>query len=182
LHLQERSQFLVTLGPKLPGFVRSLAGWLLDTFVQKGIYEKLFYQEVWDKQRFDAIIVLVQAVPSILHGGCATLSPLAAATILYNIVDSPVGIVPVTRVDPSKDQLNDAWFQGPGHGSKLYERELFEGKNPVYDPKKMENIPIGVQIVGKRWEEEKVIGMMYVVDQALGPRGFGPGSSLQTKP
>lgn len=115
------------------------------------------------------------------YSGCSTLSPLAAATILYNIVDSPAGVVPVTRVDPSKDQLTDAWFQGPGHGSKIYERELFEGKTPVYDPKKMENIPIGVQIVGKKWEEEKVIAMMHVVDQALGPRGFGAGSSLQTK-
>lgn len=33
-----------------------------------------------------------------------------------------------------------------------------------------------VQVVGKKWEEEKVIEMMKVVDQALGPRGFGPGS------
>lgn len=97
------------------------------------------------------------------------------------MVDSPVGTVPVTRVDPSKDQLTDAWFEGPGHGSKMFERELFEGKSPVYDPKKMENIPIGVQIVGRRWEEEKVIGMMHVVDKALGPRGFGPGGSLHIK-
>jgi len=101
---------------------------------------------VWDKQRFDAIIILVQAVPSIPHGGCATLSPLAAATILYNIVDSPVGTVPVTRVDPSKDQLTDTWFRG--HGSKLYEYELFEGKNPIYDPKRMEIYPLAYKSWG----------------------------------
>lgn len=124
---------------------------------------------------------LVTSFDTAYHSGCATLSPLAAATILYNMVDSPVGIVPVTRVDPSKDQLTTAWFEGPGHGSKLFERELFEGKKAVYDPKKMKNIPIGVQIVGRKWEEEKVIAMMHVVDKALGPRNFGPGSSLQAK-
>lgn len=97
------------------------------------------------------------------------------------MVDSPVGVVPVTRVDPSKDEITEEWIKGPGHGSKLFEREVFEGKSPVYNPTKMENIPVGVQIVGKRWEDEKVIGMMHVVDKALGPRGFGPGSSLQTK-
>ena len=97
------------------------------------------------------------------------------------MVDSPVGIVPVTRVDASADQLTEEWFKGPGHGSKLLEREIFEGKSPVYDPNKMANLPIGVQIVGKRWEEEKVISMMHVVDQALGPRGFGPGKSPQAK-
>jgi hypothetical protein len=42
-------------------------------------------------------------------------------------------------------------------------------------------VPVGVQIVGRRWEDEKVIGMMHVVDQALGPRGFGPGKSQQIK-
>jgi amidase len=106
---------------------------------------------------------------------------LAAATILYNIVDSPVGCIPVTRVDPSKDELTQDWFEGPGHGSKLLEREIFEGKSPVYDVNKMGNIPVGVQIVGRRWEDEKVISMMHVVDQALGPRGFGPGKSQQGK-
>ena len=97
------------------------------------------------------------------------------------MVESPVGIVPVTRVDVSKDELTEDWVEGPGHGSKLFEREAFEGKNPAYDPKKMTNIPIGVQIIGKRWEEEKVISMMHVVDQALGPRGFGPGKSQQVE-
>lgn len=112
------------------------------------------------------------------YSACSTLSPLAGATILYNIVDSPVGVIPVTRVDASKDQITDAWIQGPGHGSKLIERELFEGKTPVYDPKKMDNIPVGIQVVGKKWEEEKVIAMMKVIDDALGARGFGPGTSL----
>jgi amidase len=106
---------------------------------------------------------------------------LAAATLLYNIVDSPIGAVPVTRVDASKDELTESWFNGPGRGSKLLEREIFEGKTPVYDVKKMANIPVGVQIVGKRWEDEKVISLMHVVDQALGPRGFGPGKSQETK-
>jgi hypothetical protein len=115
------------------------------------------------------------------YSGCATLSPLAAATILYNIVDSPVGTVPVTRVDAFKDELTESWFNGPGHGSKILERDIFEGKSPIYNAKKMANIPVGVQIVGKRWEDEKVISMMHVVDHALGPRGFGPGKSLQTR-
>ena len=106
------------------------------------------------------------------------MSSLASATILYNIVDSPVGVVPVTRVDPLKDEITTSWIQGSGHGSRVLEHDAYEGKTPVYDSKKMDQIPVGVQIVGKRWEEEKVIAMMHVVDKALGPRGFGPGSSL----
>lgn len=37
----------------------------------------------------------------------------------------------------------------------------------------------GIQVIGRHWEEEKIIGVMHVIDQALGPRGFGPGSWTQ---
>jgi amidase len=38
-------------------------------------------------------------------------------------------------------------------------------------------MPVGIQVVGKKWEEEKVLAMMQVIDEALGKdRGFGPGS------
>ncbi|KAI0741898.1 amidase signature enzyme [Daedaleopsis nitida] len=43
-----------------------------------------------------------------------------------------------------------------------------------YDVRRMAGIPVGVQVVGRKWEEEKVVEMMKVVDHALGPRDFGP--------
>jgi hypothetical protein len=92
-----------------------------------------------------------------------------------------VGCIPVLRVDPAKDQLTEEWTTGPGHGSPILEAELYKGKNPVYNPEAMQGIPVGVQIVGRKWEDEKVISMMHVVDHALGPRGFGPLSWKRTK-
>ncbi len=106
------------------------------------------------------------------------MSALGASTILYNVVDSPVGSIPVTRVDPSLDGITPEWSDpkiGTGHGSPLVEGFLYKGKKAFYDAEKMAGLPVGVQIVGKQWEEEKVIEMMKVVDNALGKRGFGPG-------
>ena len=40
----------------------------------------------------------------------------------------------------------------------------------------MEGLPVGIQVVGQPWGEEKVLAIMHVIDGALGPRGFGPGS------
>lgn len=58
----------------------------------------------------------------------------------------------------------------------MLEKRLY-GKGGAYDADKMRGLPIGIQIVGRRWQEEKVIEMMKVVDGALGPsRGFGPSS------
>jgi hypothetical protein len=100
-------------------------------------------------------------MPVIRHGDCKTLSPLAAGTILYNIVDSPVGQLPVTRVDPAKDKVTDEWTNGPGLGSCIIEGILYRGKEPVYDPGEMKGIPVGVQVVGRKWEDEKVLGTWF---------------------
>ncbi len=92
------------------------------------------------------------------------------------MVDSPVGIVPVTRVDPKKDAITEEWNKGPGRGSPIIEEDLALRKNAPYDVEAMKGLPVAVQIVGRAWEEEKVLELMHVVDQALGPRGFGPGA------
>ncbi|KAG1738410.1 amidase signature domain-containing protein [Suillus paluster] len=197
----ESSLFLTTLGPRLPSFIRNLVSWIANTFMGDALMSRFFslsreksvleftdltdernkvsaawYEEVWDKYSFDGIIAPVQALPVIPHGGSVYLSPLAAATIMYNVVDSPVGIIPVTRVDPDTDQLPADFEPGASGRSKVFDSRMYLGKKPVYDPKAMEGMPVGVQIVGKKWEDEKVLAMMHVVDEALGPRGFGPGS------
>lgn len=109
-------------------------------------------------------------------------------------MDSPVGVIPVTRVDPALDPLTEEWWSDPkGHGTKLFEADIYKGG--IYDPVKMKGLPlgglitqlflpaaahdcflIGVQIVGRKWEDEKVVAIMHVVDKALGPRGFGPSA------
>lgn len=126
------------------------------------------------------------AIKSVAH--------LASGTLYFNVVDSPVGVIPVTRVDPALDSLTEEWWRDPkGHGTKLFEADIYKGG--IYDPVKMKGLPlggfgyptvpllsqklmhyvlIGVQIVGRNWEDEKVIAIMHVVDKALGPRGFGP--------
>jgi len=111
-----------------------------------------------------------------LNRSTSDLAPLAFTTALYNVVDSPVGVVPVTRVDRAKDVINDEWqTSGGAKGSSFIYDKAYGGKTPVYNPSAMHGIPVGVQIVGKHWGDEKVIEMMKVVDVALGKRDFGPG-------
>jgi amidase len=203
-HLQgdprEPSLFLVTLGPRLPGFLRTFAGWVLERFIgdpifgnlikssrtksvteylalakERDAYIQRFNQQVWDAHGFDGLICPPQASPAVPHNGTTFLASMAAATILYNLVDSPAGIVPVTRVDRTKDALTPSFWSATGHGSKLWEDKLYKGSEPVYNPDVQHGLPVGVQIVGRLWEDEKVVEMMKVVDKALGERGFGPG-------
>ncbi|KAF5391533.1 hypothetical protein D9757_002496 [Collybiopsis confluens] len=111
--------------------------------------------------------------------GAVKVNALVVSTALYNLVDSPVGVVPVTRVDAKKDQLTEEWTSPPKseRGSVLMESRLYRVKTPIYDPVKMDGMPVSVQIVGRKWEDEKVIAMMSIVDDAMGGPNRGPGPS-----
>lgn len=83
--------------------------------------------------------------------------------------------MPATRVDRNKDQLTEEWTSpSPNKRSILTEKRLFQATKPMYDPVEMNGMPVSIQIVGRKWEDEKVVAMMSIVDDALGPRGFGP--------
>lgn len=104
------------------------------------------------------------------------LLALAAGTLFHNVLDCPVGSIPVTRVDPELDALPDGWpteTAGSAPFSKELNKLLYGGKWG-YNVDMMKGLPVGIQLAGKRWEDEKVVEMMKVVDAALGERGFGP--------
>lgn len=151
-----------------------------DYVAAKLAFERQTRTSLWgargpENLALDAVLAPVQAIPGLPHGGCDRLSPLACATLMYNVVDSPVGVVPVTRVDPARDELSDEWRASPGNGSKILENEAY-GPKGAYNARAMEGLPVGIQVVGQAWEEEKVLAIMHVIDGALGPRRFGPGS------
>jgi Asp-tRNA(Asn)/Glu-tRNA(Gln) amidotransferase A subunit family amidase len=157
----------------------------------------------------DVIVCPVQALPGIPHGATKTLTPLAATTIAWNVVECPVGVVPVIRVDSKLDALPSDWLEQEHEGpvlrpsgkrevvvetarpSYMMERAVYgTGKRllqpldepvPVYDAEKMEGLPVGVQIVGRPWEDERVVHVMEVLDSALGERGFEPTVGKQWK-
>ncbi|KAG8729526.1 hypothetical protein FRC12_020909 [Ceratobasidium sp. 428] len=225
---QEPALFLVTLGPRLPAFVRAISNFLVKLFVSDASFAHVFaasrprtVREFWaasaarvkanddlqhllwasaaEALNLDAVICPVQAIPCVPHGSTKTLTPMAVATIAWNVIECPVGVVPVTHVDPVKDAAGTEWLEGGraeglvlgGTGdqtrtpSYMLERAIYgSGKRmlqpldepvPVYDAVKIAGLPVGVQIVGRPWEDEKVIHVMEILDKALGERGFGPG-------
>lgn len=102
---------------------------------------------------------------------------LGTGTLFYNILDCPVGSIPVTCVDPKLDTLPKDWLSRATNIPSSKEiNKLLCGEKWGYNVNKMEGLPVGIQLIGKRWEDEKVIEMMKVVDAALGERGFGPNS------
>lgn len=72
--------------------------------------------------------------------------------------------MPVTHVDPVKDALpSDFNFK------KL--NGVAKGAYKHYDAEKMAGLPVAVQVVGRRLEEEKVLAIMERVEDALDKHG-----------
>ncbi|GEM07545.1 amidase family protein [Rhodotorula toruloides] len=188
----EPALWLVTIGPKLPAPLRWLLNWVCEKFLgdpkmarlmraSKGksvveVQEWQHRRDLWEEHGFDAVLCAPQATPALQHGDTWDLSVLAIGTILWNVIDSSVGLLPMTFVDASLDVPSASWWesQRASPGSALVDKRVY-GKGGVYDAQAMEGLPVGLQIVGRQYDEERVVELMKVVDQAVGMRGFGPG-------
>ena len=81
---------------------------------------------------------------------------------MFNFIDYPAGVIPVTKVDPTKDALpND--FKPKNHVEK--------GAYKNYQVERMGGLPVGVQIIGRRLEEEWTLKGMELVENCLHKMG-----------
>lgn len=121
------------------------------------------YLDYWNKsvqisgtgRPVDAIIS-----PMSPYGGAPPhgLNRSADYTAIWNTLDYATAVFPVTRVDPKLDANK------PPH-TFLGERD--QAHYAMYDPETFWNAPIGLQLIGRRDEEEAVIAMTEIVDAAL---------------
>ena len=87
------------------------------------------------------------------------------------MVDSTVGVLPITRVNSTFDALPPDFLDG-STGSNILEGRTYgcparDGAG-AYDANAMDGLPVGVQVIGKPWEEERVLGLMKVLEGLVG--------------
>ncbi|TIC60902.1 amidase signature enzyme [Wallemia mellicola] len=190
---REPALFLIALGAKLPSFIRHLAAWALESFTpnagfakvlresgeksvqdyyrwttKRNEFAKEFRNEVFKKHKLDGLIAPVQSMPNVPHTLTKYLNMIAAETITYNVTDSTVGVLPVTKVDKNLDQLPSNYASGKSARAQLLEDRMYAGKEPVYNADKMHGLPIGIQVIAeKAYEDERVIELMKVIDSLV---------------
>ncbi|KAG6000067.1 hypothetical protein E4U43_001717, partial [Claviceps pusilla] len=80
-------------------------------------------------------------------------------------LDYSAGVIPVTHVDKTKDQMPAGFNIRKLNG-------IAQGAYKLYNANEMHGLPVGVQIIGRRLEEEKVLALMERVEDALGDEKF----------
>ncbi|KAI9689272.1 MAG: hypothetical protein M1820_010183 [Bogoriella megaspora] len=119
---------------------------------------------------FDVILCPPNATPAVPHRGMGQAVSSCGYTFLWNLLDYTAGIVPVTKVDREQDGLVDGRIEGKrirelnGVARGAYAKGH-------YDVDDMHGLPVAVQVVGKRLEEEKVLAIMRRVEEALREQG-----------
>ncbi|KAM3508680.1 hypothetical protein MY10362_001044 [Beauveria mimosiformis] len=96
-----------------------------------------------------------------MHDACSS----CGYTFLFNLLDYTAGVIPVTHVDKKKDQLPNGFNVRSLNG-------VARGAYRHYNADNMHGLPVGVQVIGHRLEEEKVLTLMKRVEDALGDDKF----------
>ncbi|EFX04588.1 amidase protein [Grosmannia clavigera kw1407] len=115
----------------------------------------------WDSAELDILITPPNATPALPHDAMHDAVSSCGYTFLFNLLDYTTGILPVTHVDRTKDQL-------PADFSLRKLNGVAQGAMKHYDADAMHGLPVAVQVVGRRLEEEKVLAAMKRVEDALG--------------
>lgn len=84
-------------------------------------------------------------------------------------LDYTAGNIPVTKVDKKLDALPTDFLTSPEYDAM---NNVCKTSYSVYDADSMHGLPVGVQIVGRRLEEEKVLEGMKVIRSALIQKGI----------
>ncbi|KAF2138255.1 uncharacterized protein K452DRAFT_234505 [Aplosporella prunicola CBS 121167] len=148
-----------------------LHGWYeRSAFEQwKLVAQREAYKAIWhdwwrEEAKMDFMITVPNATPAVPHDGMKEAVSSCGYTFLFNLLDYACGILPVTHVDRTRDALpasfNFRQLNGVAKGAYKY-----------YDAVKMEGLPVGVQVVGRRLEEEKVLAAMEKIEDALEKNG-----------
>ena len=110
------------------------------------------------RQRFDAVLCPVSAVPALRHGTAARLMAAASPRLLANLLDLPAGVVPVTRVAATEQACRRWSLDRVERAAAATDRDS-------------EGLPVGVQVLGLEpgpAAERTVLDLMATIEAAAG--------------
>ncbi|KAF8067942.1 amidase signature domain-containing protein [Lyophyllum atratum] len=135
------------------------------------------WHEKWTESGLDFVLTVPHPFPAFKNGESKKVNLMTAGfTCIFSLLDYTAGVLPVTFVDREIDRLPPGFY-----GSKEYASMGAIGKEAysAYDVETMHGLPMGVQVVGRRFEEERVLEGMKVIEAALKEGGSVFVSGLQ---
>ncbi|OAL51348.1 amidase [Pyrenochaeta sp. DS3sAY3a] len=129
--------------------VGELAYW----YEEREAYRKE-YALHWNKFGVDALLCPVGPGVAPKHNTARYWS----YTSQWNLLDYPGVVFPVCKVDKGQDQWQ-------GNGKTLSGHD--EDNRNLWDPEEFHGAPVGLQLVGRRFEDEKILGILQHIKEKI---------------
>ena len=168
--MEKSVRFLLTIG-RIPSWLRSFLAFIIEYILRDPVSSSTIrlvgsksakqvnewtqrrddfrqsFNDYFQKSNLDALIAPTSTIPATKINGTTMVSALAASTLLYNILDWPVGVVPVTKVKAGEVMEEGRWKGKEGH-SWIFLDQVY-GRGRVYQDimEGGEGLPVGVQVV-----------------------------------
>jgi len=121
----------------------------------KNKFVKEFYNRFVEK-KFDALIIPGGPFPAMKHGFAQKLALGWCYFFLTNMTNWPSGAIPVTTVRKDEQYVDENEF-----GEDMFTKDMKENAEDS------EGLPVGVQICGMAYNDEKTLAAMKIVEDLL---------------
>ena len=137
--------------------------WMLDAMGQRSVAELweltdrlsthcAAFLAAMDRHAVDVLLCPAFATPAFAHGGSKNFTLAASHSIIYNALQLPAGVVPVTRVRGAEAQRVDT------------SRDTLV-RSAVKADTQSAGLPVGVQVVGRAWKDHVVLAVMGAIER-----------------
>ncbi|KAK5084789.1 hypothetical protein LTR05_005868 [Lithohypha guttulata] len=148
--------------PLIPGMLVGKSSDTLDNAGRQALYDEIWsfqrmYMRLWRDQGIDALVMPVTQWVGLRPKMWVEADMYVGYTSIWNLMNWTSLVIPSIKVDRKLDVLGDEWkaYQGVSksdeYNHKHYEILLNDGE--------LDDMPVGVQIVTGRLEEEKAVGI-----------------------
>lgn len=174
-----------------PNWIKKTVSWLAGLILKdsravdiiKSISEKNVYQmhkiqaeidiinsefrKSIESQGIDMLIMPVHVLPATTLGSFGDIHFCAAHTFMWNLLNQPIGVMPVCFFDKSKDIIPDYWPRKFKFTDIFSQSLLDKASQHWYNPDEIVGLPAGIQVIGRSNEDEKVIEAMLLIEKLL---------------
>lgn len=109
----------------------------------------------WDRSGIDVLVCPAFGTPAFPHGASEHLLDAASYAVAANALGFPAGVVPVGFVEPADET-------GRAAAPDLADRTAADADRGSA------GLPVGIQLIGRPWEEHRVLAAMAALEAALG--------------
>ena len=124
--------------------------WKLTNRVRQYRFEMM---AAWDAANVDIVLGPPFATPALPHLGSKDFTLAGSYSMTWNLVQFPAGVVPVSRVRPEETERPAAQGRLERHAAMV--------------DSKSAGLPLGVQVVGRPWDDARVLAVMKLIEDAV---------------